>query len=147
MYENTVTKQEIKDTQEEMFDEFDFNGIMAGVIETAKLILNGEYRDAIEYGTKHLRRIPEMYLQQAATAMLTEEVNAKRGEEIAETFENIVDLLIADRAEYIPADYRAIVDIVVNVTGWEVDAIEWFIHFKKVVGDVTEQCGVYEGGF
>ena len=126
------------------------------VNETAQLLISGQYNEGYNCCLARLQEFKgetaEVQAIRASIiasiiAMLTEEVNAKRHEDITETFGNIRDCILAGRVEYLPMSYQIIVRIATVICGDIGETYDLFRALVKISADVTEECGVYAGGF
>lgn len=128
----------------------DINKIMNAVVIVAQMILDGKHDKAVEVAKRELV-MDDIAMSGAVVAMITEEVNAKQHTDITETFGNIRDYILAyilaGRVEYLPAAYRTVVSIAVELLGGIEETCEMFDNLVKISADVTEECGVYAGGF
>lgn len=124
----------------------DINKIMGAVVTVAQMILDGKHDKAVEVAKRELV-MDDIAMSGAVVAMITEEVNAKQHTDITETFGNIRDYILAGRAEYLPAAYRTVVSIAVELLGGIEETFEMFNNLVTISADVTEECGVYAGGF
>lgn len=112
----------------------------------SQMILRGEHDMAIEFAKKELAT-DDFAMNGMLIAMITEEVNAKQHTDITETFGNIRDYILAGRVDYLPAAYRTVVHIAVELLGGIEETFEMFNNLVTISADVTEECGVYAGGF
>ena len=112
----------------------------------SQMILRGEHDMAIEFAKKELAT-DDFAMNGMLIAMMTEEVNAKQHTDITETFGNIRDYILAGRVDYLPAAYRTVVHIAVELLGGIEETFEMFNNLVTISADVTEECGVYAGGF
>lgn len=124
----------------------DINKIMGAVVTVAQMILDGKHDKAVEVAKRELV-MDDIAMSGAVVAMITEEVNAKQHTDITETFGNIRDYIFAGRVEYLPAAYRTVVSIAVELLGGIEETFEMFNNLVTISADVTEECGVYAGGF
>lgn len=124
----------------------DINKIMNAVVTVAQMILDGKHDKAVEVAKRELV-MDDIAMSGAVIAMITEEVNAKQHTDITETFGNIRDYILAGRVEYLPAAYRTVVSIAVELLRGIEETFEMFNNLVTISADVTEECGVYAGGF
>lgn len=122
------------------------NKIMNAIMMVSQMILNGEHDKAVETAKRELV-IDDFSMSGAVVAMITEEINAKQHSDITETFGNIRDYILAGRVEYLPAAYRTVVRIAVELLGGIEETFVMFNNLVTISADVTEECGVYAGGF
>jgi len=120
--------------------------ISNAIIAVAQMILRGEHDMAIEFAKRELAT-DDFAMNGMIIAMITEEVNVKQHTDIIETFGNIRDYILAGRAEFLPPVYRTVVRIAIELLGSIEETFEMFNNLVTISADVTEECGVYAGGF
>ena len=105
--------------------------IMNAIMVVAQLILSGDHDMAIEYSKRKLAT-DDFAMNGILIAMITEEINAKQHADITETFGNIRDYILAGRVDYLPAAYRTVVHIAVELLGDIEETFEMFNNLATI---------------